>query len=97
MGFRERAGRTKTLQLKTGKCEMMTETTTYIKVPFKRAIKLLKTHFHLQNYLFQLPIEIEEKGSLRTLKGLSLHLPNRARGHPRGCDGSFPPRLHLTY
>lgn len=64
----EIAGQTKTLQLKIGKCEMMTKMTTYIKVPFKRAIKLLKTHFHLQNYLFQLPIEIEEKESLRTLK-----------------------------
>lgn len=67
-GAQERAGQTKTHQLKTGKCETMTKTTTYIKVPFKRAIKLLKTHFHSQNYLFQLPIEIEEKESLRTLK-----------------------------
>lgn len=68
MSVQEKSGQTKTHQLKIGKCEMMTKTTTYIKVPFKRAIKLLKTHFHLQNYLFQLPIEIEEKESFRTLK-----------------------------
>lgn len=47
---------------------MTTKMTTCIKVPFQQVIKLLKTHFHLQNYLFQLPIEIEEKEILEDLK-----------------------------
>lgn len=47
MSAQEIAGRTKTLQLKIGKCEMMTKMTTYIKVPFKRAIKHFKNSFPL--------------------------------------------------